>query len=293
VLGTRLRLSVSQTQTLLDVTEGRVQLDRTGGGQPSQLVAANETGVASQGEFRVRPLVWPLHRESAAYILSPLETTEPGVPLMCARNPQTGNLRETHLLPQGEAALAPGTLRWQLAGGYLRSDEAGPDLLSALADKDEFTLEIVFTAGSESFGEPATIVALAGEATANFELSQQGRELAFNMRAAAPLAEPLRIPLVAGGEPLAASQQLRHVAITYQSGELIAYLEGAEIARSNVPRGPLSDWHAGVLSVGAAARGERAWRGEVAALAIFPRVLTADEISRSVASYRVLSSRGK
>jgi len=294
VLGTKLRLSVSQTQTLLDVTEGRVQLDRTGGGQQSQLVAANETGIASQGEFRLRPLAWPLHKASAAYVLSPLEVSEPGVPLMCARNPESGNLRETRLLPQGDAALVPGTLRWQLAGGYLQSDEAGPDLRSALADKDEFSLEVVFTPASESFREPATIVALAdANVRAIFALIQQGRELTFAIRTTAPAEEPLRIPLVASGEPLSAGQQERHVAITYRSGELIAWLQGAEVARSNIPRGPLTDWREGALSVGAAAGGERVWRGEVAALALHSRVLTPDEISRSVASFRLLANWGK
>src|SRR4029434_3366179 len=47
VLGTRLRLQVLTNQTQLDVTEGKVRLDRQAGG-PSQLVAAHQTGIATQ-----------------------------------------------------------------------------------------------------------------------------------------------------------------------------------------------------------------------------------------------------
>ncbi len=281
VLGTRLRLVVDRQQTLLDVLQGQVQLDPLTGGV-SKIVSASNSGVAEAGQVQVSILEWPPRRDALVYLLSPLESTpEDGLPYMAVRNPNTGRMLKTDLVPQGAAELLPSSLYWQLDGGYLRIDEAGAgDLFAGLANASELTLEIVFTpeAGPQS---AARLVALADDGgPANFVLSQEGRELTFSL-AGVQSAAPLRVPL-------ASSDQPQHLAITFRPGRLVACLGGAEVATSTDVRGALSGWRSGVLTVGADTRGQRAWRGQVQALALYRRCLSAEEVARSAASYRLL-----
>lgn len=292
VLGTRLRLQVSPTQTLLDVTEGRVQFDRLTGG-PSHLVAAHESGVATAEEFHVQALEWPEQKKAIAFLLSPLKLTEhDSLPVMAARSPESGNLRVTELQPRGAVRLLE-TSCWELAGGSLISEEAGPDLRAAFASSSEFTLEAAFTPAAANQPGMARIAALAEEdGAANFALSQEGNELLFLLRTERAADEVVRFPLLAPDEPLAQRQQPRHLTITYQGSELVAYLNGGVVARHHAERGPLAHWRDGPLTLGATARGEHAWHGQVEALVLYNRCLTPTEIARSVTSYRLLVGRG-
>jgi hypothetical protein len=281
VLGTRLRLVVDRQRTLLDVLQGQVQLDPLTGGV-SKIVSASNSGVAEAGQVQVSILEWPPRHDALAYLLSPLESTpEDGLPYMAVRNPQTGQMLKTDLVPQGAAELLPGSLHWQLDGGHLRIEEPGvPDLFAALAGASELTLEVVFTPAAET-QSAARLVAWADDGEpANFALSQEGRELTFSLAGVQP-GEPLRIPLADSTGP-------QHLAIAFRPGELVAYLDGAEVASSKEVRGAIADWRTGLLSVGADSRGDCAWRGQVQALALYRRCLTADEVQRSAASYRLL-----
>jgi ferric-dicitrate binding protein FerR (iron transport regulator) len=287
VLGTRLRLLVSQRQTLLDVTQGRVRLDRLDD-EAAQIVAGHQTGLVTKETLHVRALEWPLRRDAVAFLLSPLETID-GLPLMAARNPASDNLRHTELQGRGSVRLRKDPVQWELEGGHLFSREAGPDILATLAESSELSLEIVFTP------EPGdgTVVAFGDESSPNFSLSQQGRELVFTLRGAGDSSQSLRFPLHLESEPLEGPSRRRHVAITGCGGELIAFQGGAEVARS-LPAGALFvDWREGPLTVGAQARGGPTWRGTVQALALYARCLSPDEVARSAASYRLLSDSGR
>lgn len=287
VLGTELRLTVSESATLLDVTEGTVQLDRLVDGR-SITVAAREAGVASAERFELRQLAWPDNRDSVGYLLSPLEFTAAGLPRMLARNPATGNLRMTELKPVGAAALNEFTFGFDLDGGYLQSHEAGPDLLAVMARQDAFTLEIVLSGAAWDQGGPARIAALADNGqSANFALMQEGDELVFSMRpAAGELTPQARFPSGSPQGPL-------HLALTYREGRLTVYRDGSEVARSNQFHGSLASWADGPLTLGADANGNGIWRGTIEALALYSRDLDAQEIARNARNYRVLSGREK
>jgi hypothetical protein len=259
--------------------------------QSAQIVAAHQTGLATKDKLHVRTLEWPQRRDALAYLLSPLETID-RLPLMAARNPASGNLRQTELQPRGDVRLLKKPLHWELDGGYLFSDQAGPDILAAFATSSELTLEIVFTAGQSA----GTLVAFGDEGGPNFALSQQGRELLFSLRAGGGANHPfhtLRIPLLAADEPLEGVERRRHMAITCCGGELIAFQNGAEVARNLPARASFDDWSNGPLTVGAGTRGGNTWRGAVQALAIYSRCLAPDEVARSAASYRLLSDNGQ
>ena len=80
--------------------------------------------------------------------------------------------------------------------------------------------------------------------------------------------------------------------MTYRYGELIAYRDGMEIARSTDQRGSLGSWRSGPLTLGADAAGERPWRGVMEAVALYNRCLEPGEVARNARNYRLLAGRG-
>jgi hypothetical protein len=283
-----LRLIVSDESTQLDVSEGKVQLDRVKD-KRMLVVAANESGLASRDTLQLRQLTWPDRRDGLAYLLSPLETTpKDGKPLMLARHPETRSLRRTDLQPRGEATLLESRLFYELNGGYLFSDDAGPDIFAAGSGGSELTLEAVFCPASLDQAGPARILALADNSDdSDFALAQDGADVMFSLRTDAKqtAASPPRLTINMADTRL-------HLTVTYRNGELIAYRDGMEIARSKDLWGSLAAWRSGPLTVGADASGEHAWRGIMEAFALYNRCLEPGEVARNARNYRLLAGYG-
>jgi hypothetical protein len=79
--------------------------------------------------------------------------------------------------------------------------------------------------------------------------------------------------------------------ITYRDGELAAYQDGLLLAASREPHGSLAAWLSGPLAIGADSRGRLTWQGEIEALALYHRRLSAEEVARNVRQYRILAGR--
>jgi len=288
VNGAKLRLVVVEDEhTLLDVSEGKVNFDRIADSR-SIIVTASETGIAARDVLQTRQLIWPDRRDGLTYLLSPLETCEPDndKPLMVARNPDTRNMRVAALEARGDAALLESRLAYELKGGHLISAEAGADIFELSRGRLEMSLEAVFAPASLDQTGPARIVALAdNNEPPNFTLSQDGGEVTFLLRTDTDL--PKDLPRLA----VHSSESPFHLTITYRSGELIAYLEGMEIARSKNVLGSLAPWRSGPLTAGADASGERSWRGVLEALAVYNRCLEPGEVLRNAQNYRLLARR--
>jgi hypothetical protein len=282
VVGTQFRLTVTAGATLLDVTEGKVLLDRLDDAQPIT-VTANETGIASGELLQVRHVAWPEDHQSVAYLFSPFDFLPAFAPVMVCRNPETSNLRETPLEPVGNATLNEFTSGAELSGGYLKSDEAGTDLWQVLKDRSELTLEIVLSAPQGKPAGGARIVALADDGqSANFALLREGDDLEFQLRTAGDKESPaLRFPAGSEAGPV-------HIALTYRDGELIAYRDGTRVAESEAFRGPLV-WREGPLTLGADASGNSPWQGTIEALAIHGRWLEGQEVARNARNFRLLA----
>ena len=67
VVGTELRLVVAETNTQLDVTEGKVDFQRNSSGQILR-IAANESGIATAANIQENKVLWPVNRASAAFL---------------------------------------------------------------------------------------------------------------------------------------------------------------------------------------------------------------------------------
>ncbi|HEY2413312.1 MAG TPA: LamG-like jellyroll fold domain-containing protein [Pirellulaceae bacterium] len=281
------RLVVTNDETLVEVKEGKVQLNRTGDNRPL-LVAANETGMASRETQQIRTLTWPYRRDGLAYLFSPLESApKENKPLTVVRDAETRSFRTTLLEPRGEAALMESRWFYELNGGYLVANDAGSDIFNAGRGGSELTVEAVFSPASMDQAGPARIVALADEGDEpDFALEQEGQDFMFCIKtdAESPPSPP-RMTINSSDTPL-------HLTMTYRYGELIAYRDGMEIARSKDMRGSLGAWRSGPLTVGADAAGERPWRGVMEAVALYNRCLEPGEVARNARNYKLLARGG-
>jgi hypothetical protein len=278
---------VTNDETLVEVKEGKVQLNRAGDNRPL-VVAANETGTASRETQQIRTLTWPYRRDGLAYLFSPLESTpKENKPLTVVRDAETRSFRTSPLEPRGEAALMESRLFYELNGGYLVANDAGSDIFNAGRGGSELTVEAVFSPASMDQAGPARIVALADEGDEpDFALEQEGQDFMICIKtdAQSPPSPP-RMTINSSDTPL-------HLTMTYRYGELIAYRDGMEIARSRDLRGSLGAWRSGPLTVGADAAGERPWRGVMEAVALYNRCLEPGEVARNARNYRLLARGG-
>jgi hypothetical protein len=283
-----LRLVVTEENTLLDVSEGKVALERTRD-RRAITVAANESGMASPSTLQIRELTWPDRRDGLAYLFSPLESAQKeNKPLTVVRSPETRRLRNTPLEPRGEASLLESRWFYELNGGYLVSSDAGPDIIAASRSGSELTLEAIFSPASMEQAGPARIISLATEDDEpEFALDQEGSDLMFCIKTDTKpaTAAPPRVTIASAETPV-------HLTMTYRNGELIAYRDGMEIARSQDLWGSLAPWRPGPLTVGADASGERNWRGIMEAVALYNRCLEPGEVARNARNYRQLAGRG-
>jgi hypothetical protein len=281
------RLVVSHDETLLEVKVGKVQLSRIGEYRALS-VAANETGTVSRQTLQIRDMTWPYRRDGLAYLFSPLESaSKENKPLTVVRDTETRGFKTTPLEPRGEAALMEQRWFYELNGGYLVANDAGSDIFNASRGGSELTVEAVFSPASMDQAGPARIVALADEGDEpDFALEQDGQEFMLRIKTDVQSPpSPARLTINSADTPL-------HLTMTYRYGELIAYRDGMEIARSKDQRGSLATWRSGPLTVGADAAGERPWRGIMEAVALYNRCLEPGEVARNARNYRLLAGRG-
>ncbi len=274
VLGTELRITVDDAATRLDVTEGLVQLAKTDGARPV-LVAANETGeVRGQELLPKRSLAWPDNRDSVVFLF------EGNDELVVARNPNTGNFRDTPLTKVDSASAE--MLDLQMFGGQFVTEEGGVDVVQLCQRTSELGLEAIITA--ERPRMEGTIAALASKnGRGNFELAQERDRLTFRLSTDATMDAPVTLDL----GPIEADRQT-YVAVTYRDGALIGYVDGTEVARREDVRGGLGSWPEGPLAIGGDSVGAQRWRGSVAGFAIHNQAMDAAAIARNVRNFRGL-----
>jgi hypothetical protein len=234
VRGTQFRLVVDAANTQLDVSEGKVDFQRNDGSQVLQL-AANESGVATATNIQPWKVTWPVNRSSTACLYDG--------DAWLARNPETGNQRETPLATH--------------------SAEAGQDVLLLVKRSGEFSCDIVFTPEKSSSPNPAVICSLGPNGGENFLLLQTGKDLSIHFRAGSgTLPSVIELGEIALGS--------RHyLSFACKDGKAVAIFDGVEVISNDEFVASIPSWQEGPLVLEADAVGQRPWRGEVAALAIF------------------------
>jgi hypothetical protein len=282
VLGTQLRLTVTRNDTLLEVTEGLVRLDRVAERDFIE-VATNQSGLASEETIRLRPVAWPSSTEGLAYAFDPLVRRVPRT-----RNPTTGNWYSSPLEVVGSAAVNEFTDALELTGGYFHSLDDGRDIVTVSQPSSEFTLELVYVAAASAATNRARIVGIEGaDRGSNFSLETDEDEFAFRLLTDSPdEAIPFKFKLASPPAPA----EPRYLTITYRDGQLAAYLDASLVASGDSIRGTLATWTPGPLMIGAASHGKSPWHGTIEALAVYHRCLDAEEVAQNVRNYQLLTA---
>lgn len=166
----------------------------------------------------------------------------------------------------------------RMKGGHLIAESPPAKVYEALSASGEFTVELWLRAGLSNQGggsaSRAHIFSLADDdGQSNLTLGQLGTRLEVRLRSGQNRdGSPY---LVISG---ATSTELAHYALTYNGAEVVLYLNGVELARS--PRqGSLNEWDPSFdLIVGDGPSLETPWTGDIHHVAIYDRILSAEEI---------------
>lgn len=167
----------------------------------------------------------------------------------------------------------------QLMGGAFLAEDSNERLLAACRETSELTIQCVFMTRSLDQRGPARIVSFSTDVSSrNFTLGQQDDTLIVRLRT--PRTGPNGVNPEVNLFKIEPNRPY-HVVVTYRPGELITYLDGAEVARSNAIQGDFSNWSDHQLIFGSEYKGGREWLGNIEHVAIFNRVLHADEVAAS------------
>ena len=174
--------------------------------------------------------------------------------------------------------------RMNVTGGSLLITGASRPLVEAAKKANELTIETLIATPNLTQVGPARIITFSMDGySRNFTLGQERDELLFRLRT-------LRTG-TNGIDPQSVLTKLQagkpqHIIVTYRSGEIVAFLNGEQVYKSDKITGDFSNWDGKhQLVIGEEYKGGRGWNGIVDRVAIFNRFMENDE---AVARYRHL-----
>lgn len=166
--------------------------------------------------------------------------------------------------------------RMVMAGGSFHVSGATSPLLAAAKKSGELTLEAILTAPDLRQVGPARILSFSTDGYhRNFTLAQEREQLLLRLRTPRTGENGMNPQSILGkleaGKPL-------HVLVSYRSGELVAYINGRQVHKSNRVTGDFSNWDSQQqLVFGAEYKDGRNWDGVFDGIAILTRFVGAEE----------------
>ena len=237
---------------------------------------AREPNRAKPIEITIDPPSWPSDPQG----LVVLWQTGNSANLVFDRNAQAETA--ITLAPRGLARLDHNYALLPSGGSFVADDATMHRIKNASQRTNEISLELTITPANESSNGGETILTAAGKGWTNFALGQLDRRLVFQIRnggkgpdgvATVELFElPVAVP--------------SHVAVTFSSGRLRAYLDGVETFSTDTVQGGFFHWRARPLIVGSDWNGRHPWIGALEGLAIYNRVLDPIEVRENHKRYR-------
>ena len=181
-----------------------------------------------------------------------------------------------------------GSGRMNVSGGSLLIAGASATLVEAAKKTGELSIETLILTPNLTQVGPARIITFSMDGySRNFTLGQERDELLLRLRT--PRTgnngiEPQSVlTKIEAGKPL-------HIIVTYRSGEIVAFLNGQQVHKSDRITGDFSNWDdRHQLVIGAEHKDGRGWDGIVDRVAIFNRFMEDDE---AIARYRYLYKGG-
>jgi hypothetical protein len=170
-----------------------------------------------------------------------------------------------------------------LTGGFFQVEDKDGELLVACKESNQLTVEAVITIDQLKQTGPARIISFSsGTRSRNFTLGQEGDGLILR----------LRTPKTGenGTDPQVKLCNIKperpcHLAITYQPGMLVCYLDGKRVLSTESIRGDFSNWSSQHLLFGDEWDGGRDWSGHLEGIAIYNRFMTFEEAKHNYTIY--------
>lgn len=223
----------------------------------------------------VQPPRWPASREGLFFLWQTADAPN------LVYDAQAEADRAVTLEPAGQAHLDHDHAMVVTGGSFAAAGEMAGRLRRALQATNELTLELVIEPAAETTSGFRPIVSFTGGNRENFRLGQQGEQLVFFLGAAprGPGAH-IRLPLfrIPVGEKT-------HVAVTYAPDRTIAYRNGEKMVDTDEVRGDFFHWRDYPLLFGGGPGGGPGWSGTLEGVAIYNRVLAAEEIAEDARRY--------
>jgi hypothetical protein len=224
----------------------------------------------------VQPASWPVNREGLVFVFETADKPNQ-IPGRNGQPPRSYPLRPRgRARPDHDQALIATGGAWLVEG----ADES---LLNACRQTNQLTIEAVIRPDHLRQQGPARIVTFSTNAgTRNFTLGQQDDTLVLRLRT--PKTGENGVNPETRLAPIPADKPT-HVVVTYRPGEMVAYYNGREVYRGQAVTGDFQNWGPQHLLLGDELDGQRDWAGTLEGVAIYNRVLAADEVRRNATQY--------
>jgi ferric-dicitrate binding protein FerR (iron transport regulator) len=281
VVGTSLQFLVAPQQTAVTVTEGQVEVRRNAN-RESLLVSQNQFAVVTAEKIASAAISWPSNRAGLIFVFQTNE--QPNL----VRSISTGVNRSYSLRPRGWAHLDHNYSMILTGGAFLAEDVDG-EILAGCRQTNQLSIEATIRPSVAEQVGPARIVTFSTNIVErDFTLGQQGDNLIVRIRT--PQTGPNGVNGVDVGLPVCklVAGEANHVIVSYQPGKLVCYRNGKQVFAGNQIQGDFSGWSAQHLLFGDEYGGERNWAGSLEGVAIYNRVLDADEAARNAMQYEHL-----
>ena len=177
-----------------------------------------------------------------------------------------------------------------LAGGWFETVSSNQQLWNSPQQTNQLSVECVITRRDPEPNRDATILSISDAAgSAGFMLGQQRDRLVMQLHTSAT--DHVGGPFLELCRP--GPNNSHHVIVTYAPGKLRCYLNGRQVFSSMAVKGDFRDWSGHRLTFGAEATNESGWTGRLEGVAIFNRVLGADEAQRNFQIHEARLTRRK
>lgn len=225
-------------------------------------------------DLEIAPPRWPSARQSLILLWATAE--QPNLvtdPAQGAERTYAFKARGRARLDHDQAMLLVGD------GAFVAAEEAGKNLVELAKKSNELTFEATLTPAETGPSTSAIVATFARSRREPFlTLEQQGDALVFRVLRVKELEPPIRFAKLTAGKPV-------HVVVGYAPGRAVAYLDGARAVDSDAWQGDFFFWRPGALSIGAGLDGERPWKGVAEGLAVYDRLLSAEDVAESARRY--------
>ena len=240
---------------------------------------AQRPNTLSTQALGIQPTLWPTNHDGLVFLFETAD--KPNLVPSAGGRPA----RSYALHPRGRARLNHDQAM-VLTGGAFLAEGADDDLLAALKQSGELTIEAVLRPDHLNQSGPARIVTFSSNAgTRNVTLGQQGNMLILRLRTPSTgengvNPESVLCPLEAG--------RPSHVAVTYRPGQLTCFVDGKQVYHATNIQGDFRNWGPQHLLFGDEYDGQRNWAGTLEGVALYGRALAPDEVARNAAQYHHL-----